>query len=157
MKTKKAEKVGQVLQELALEFGKIQDECHGQVIFMKKEMDQSMQKMDTNKKIIENLETKIFEGERQRIALRKERDHAEDKAKQVQSELEQTSLTQEVIGMLRSSQQSLEQSNDQLKMEMLTQKRQFEEKESIWVQELAYLKQKFLQHKVITNNSSNTH
>ena len=57
------------------------------------------------------LEKRLFESERDRVVLRREREHLERQAAAAQAELERSGLSQQLVAMVQANQARLEETN----------------------------------------------
>jgi len=77
-----------------------------------------LSRADTSSKIISELESRLFEGERERATLRNERDNLAQKYELLEKELRMKNINEEMIGMIKSNHNILEKNNEVLLNEL---------------------------------------
>ncbi|CAG9328076.1 unnamed protein product [Blepharisma stoltei] len=96
-------------------------------------------------KTVSDLEARLFESEREKILLRKEKEELKSKIEGLNKQLASSSVTQEMIGVLKESFKALENSNKTLISNIETIKNNQREKERAWELEIEQL------HEIIEN------
>jgi len=91
---------------------------------------------DTSSKIIGELESRLFEGERERGALRNERDALVQKQEILEREVKIKNINEEMFQMIKSNHVLLEKNNEALLKQLDTINESQQEQQLIWETEI---------------------
>ena len=96
--------------------------------------------------MVGELEKRLFESERDRVVLRREREHLEKQAAAAQAEVDRAGLSQQLVAMVQANQARLEESNAAMLGMVQRQERDLREREEAWAAQVAQLKALILQN-----------
>ena len=92
----------------------------------------SESRIETAMKAVSDLERRLFESERDRVILRHEKEQLDRELRLTQQQESTVAQNSELIEMIRSNQQRLEESNDHLQTMIQQLDRERHENEQIW-------------------------
>ena len=92
----------------------------------------SESRIETAMKAVSDLERRLFESERDRVILRHEKEQLDRELRLTQQQASTVAQNSELIEMIRSNQQRLEESNDHLQTIIQQLDRERHENEQIW-------------------------
>ncbi len=92
----------------------------------------SESRIETAMKAVSELERRLFESERDRVILRHEKEQLERELRLTHQQAQTVAQNSELIDMIRSNQQRLEESNDHLQTMIQQLDKERQENEQIW-------------------------
>ncbi|CAG9317726.1 unnamed protein product [Blepharisma stoltei] len=102
-------------------------------------------KSESINKTVSDLEARLFESEREKILLKKEKEELKTKIGEINKQLSSALVTQEIVGVLKESFRTVEKSNKALISSIDAIKSAHREKERTWELEIEQLN-KILEH-----------
>jgi len=91
---------------------------------------------DTSTKIISELESRLLESEREKIAHRNEKEVLKDKCIMLEKEVKTRSVNEDLVDMLKSNHELLEKNNEALLKEIENWNKRYQEQQLIWETEV---------------------
>jgi hypothetical protein len=91
---------------------------------------------DTSTKIISELESRLLESEREKIAHRNEKEVLKDKCVMLEKEVKTRSVNEDLVDMLKSNHELLEKNNEALLREIENWNKRYQEQQLIWETEV---------------------
>ena len=101
----------------------------------------SQQRQSTTAKMVGELEKKLFESERERLVLKRERDQLERQARVTEQEKERGAVSASLVTMVRDNQTRIEDSNKAMMSMIQRQDKEMRDKEDAWAASLLQLKE----------------
>ena len=91
--------------------------------------------------MVGELEKKLFESERERLVLKRERDQLEKQARVTEQEKERGAVSASLVTMVRDNQTRIEDSNKAMMSMIQRQDKEMRDKEDAWAASLLQLKE----------------
>ena len=91
--------------------------------------------------MVGELEKKLFESERERLVLKRERDQLERQARVTEQEKERGAVSASLVTMVRDNQTRIEDSNKAMMSMIQRQEKEMRDKEDAWAASLLQLKE----------------
>jgi len=130
-------RIRKLLEDLVDTQGTRQDEEEQYVKLKQESMKQSLvSRADTSSKIIGELESRLFESERERIAHRNEKEATKEKCAMLEKEIKMRNLNEDLVEMVKSNQIILEKNNESLLRELDNCNKRYQEQQIIWENEV---------------------
>ena len=101
----------------------------------------SQQRQSTTAKMVGELEKKLFESERERLVLKRERDQLERQVRVTEQEKERGAVSASLVTMVRDNQTRIEDSNKAMMSMIQRQDKEMRDKEDAWAASLLQLKE----------------
>ena len=91
--------------------------------------------------MVADLEKRLFECERERVLLRRERDQLKQQSKVVEADRERGTVSQQMVAMVQANQLRLDETNAAMLGLVQRQEREMREREEAWSAQVSQLKQ----------------
>ena len=100
----------------------------------------SFQRLESTQNLINELEKRVFEVEKERIRLRREREDTDREVKRLQAGRDRTDVNQELLQMIHANQTRLADANANLTQLIQRQEHEAQEREIVWTLQVKEIK-----------------
>eukprot|EP00347_Sterkiella_histriomuscorum_P003304 403364798 len=139
----KLDRIREVVNLVELDLGFLESSVRKELDRSERDEEAGKRRKETATKMITELEKKLFDSERERVILRRERDDLQRDIKDISQQSERNTLNDQMLGMIRENQKRLEESNIRMQELIVRQEKEMQDKEEAWTTELNILKEKF--------------
>lgn len=126
---------------IRIEKGKSLEESHSEMSRLRDLRESTRIMTDSVNKTVSDLEARLFESEREKILIRKDKEELKTRCEELNKQLQAASLTQETVNILKDSYKTIENTNKTLISNIETIKSSHREKERAWELELSNLQE----------------